>query len=52
MHELLVLFGVLGSLAAILASIALWAPRRLWIKLGALGVTAGDLQALQAKGVV
>lgn len=45
MYELVVLFGVLGSLAAILANIALWAPRRLWIKLGALGVTAVFLPA-------
>ena len=40
MSELFMLFAVLGSLAGILASVALWAPRRLWVKLGALGVTA------------
>ena len=45
MYELLVLFGVLGSLAACLVSIALWAPRRLWIKLGALGTAAVFLPA-------
>lgn len=45
MHELIVIFGILGSLAATLVSIALWAPRRLWIKLGALGVTAVFLPA-------
>ena len=45
MNELLVLFGVLAGLAAVLVSIALWAPRRLWIKLGALGVTAVFLPA-------
>ena len=45
MNELLILFGVLGSLAGILASVALWAPRRIWVKLGALGVTAVFLPA-------
>ena len=45
MNELLILFGALGSLAGILATVALWAPRRVWIKLGALGVTAVFLPA-------
>ena len=45
MHELIVLFGILGSLAAVLVSIALWAPRHLWIKLGALGIAAVFLPA-------
>ncbi len=45
MNELIVLFGVLGGLAAVLASVALWAPRRLWVKLGALTVTAVFLPA-------
>ena len=45
MNEIIVLFGVLGGLAAILVSIALWAPRGTWIKLGALAVTAVFLPA-------
>jgi hypothetical protein len=45
MGELLMLFAVLGSLAGILATVALWAPRRMWVKLGALGVTAVFLPA-------
>ncbi len=45
MNELLMLFGVLGSLAGILVSVALWAPRRIWVKLGALGVTMVFLPA-------
>lgn len=43
MTDLLVLFAVLGALAGILANIALWAPRRLWVKLGALMATAALL---------
>lgn len=43
MTDLLVLFSVLGALAGILANIALWAPRRLWVKLGALATTAALL---------
>ena len=38
MSELLILFAALGSLAAVLVTVALWAPRRLWVKLGALAV--------------
>ena len=45
MNELLMLFGVLGSLAGILVSVALWAPRRFWVKLGALGVAMVFLPA-------
>ncbi len=45
MNELLVLFGVLGGLAALLTTVALWAPRRIWIKLSALGVTVVFLPA-------
>ncbi len=45
MNELLVLYGVLGSLAAVLASVALWAPRRTWVKLGVLVVVAVFLPA-------
>ncbi|MFQ5775518.1 MAG: hypothetical protein ACE5GS_13430 [Kiloniellaceae bacterium] len=45
MNDLLILFAGLGALAAILANIAVWAPRRLWIKLGALATTAVFLPA-------
>lgn len=45
MQDLLVLFAVLAGLAALLANIAIWAPRRLWLKLGALAVTAALLPA-------
>jgi len=45
MNELLMLFGVLSSLAVTLATVALWAPRRVWVKLGALGVTLVFLPA-------
>ena len=40
MTELLALFGFLAALAAILANIALWSPRRVWVKFGALAVVA------------
>lgn len=40
MTELLALFGVLAALAAVLANIAFWSPRRVWVKFGALAVTA------------
>ena len=36
MQDLIPLYVVIGSLAAILANIALWAPRRIWVKIGAL----------------
>lgn len=36
MSELSALFAVLGGLAFILANVAVWAPRRLRVKLGAL----------------
>ena len=45
MNVLLMLFAGLASLAGILVTVALWAPRRLWIKLGALGVTMVFLPA-------
>lgn len=39
--ELLLILGVAaGALAAILVNIAIWAPRRLWIKLAALTTAA------------
>lgn len=45
MQDLLVLFAVLGGLAALLTNIAIWAPRRVWLKLGALAVTTVLLPA-------
>ncbi len=36
----LIFFIVAGVLVAILAKITIWSPRRLWVKLTALGVTA------------
>ncbi len=41
MIELTQFFVLAMVLAAVLTSIALWAPRKLWIKLAALGVMAG-----------
>ena len=38
--EPLVFFVIAGALAALLAKITIWSPRRLWLKLTALGVTA------------
>ncbi|MFQ6018030.1 MAG: hypothetical protein ACE5KF_07520 [Kiloniellaceae bacterium] len=48
MNELITLFAVVGALAAILANIALWAPRRLRIKIGALVTTAAFLPVAYA----
>ena len=36
MTDLFVLAGAAGLLAAVLANIGFWAPRKLWIKLSAL----------------
>ncbi len=36
MHDLIPLYVAIGSLAGILANIALWAPRRIWVKIAAL----------------
>ncbi|MEM7223444.1 MAG: hypothetical protein AAF495_10720 [Pseudomonadota bacterium] len=36
----LLFFVIAGALAAVLAKITIWSPRRLWVKLTALGVTA------------
>ena len=40
MTDLLALFAFLAVLAAILANIAFWSPRRVWVKFGALAVIA------------
>lgn len=45
MNELLVIYSVLGSLAAVLASVALWAPRHTRVKLGVLAVVTVFLPA-------
>ncbi len=45
MNGLLMIFGLLGGLAGILASVALWSPRRVWVKIGVLGVVAVFLPA-------
>ena len=39
MTELTYIFGLVAVLAGLVASISVWAPRRLWIKLCALGAT-------------
>jgi hypothetical protein len=45
MNNLLGFFVVLGGLAAILAQISIWAPRKLWVKVTALVTTALFLPA-------
>ncbi len=40
MRDLIPLFAALGLLAAVLAHIAIWSPRDLWVKVGALATTA------------
>ena len=45
MTELTAVFAVLGGLAFVLANIAIWSPRRLWVKMGALATAAIFLPA-------
>jgi hypothetical protein len=45
MSDLIALFTVLGGLAFVLANIAIWSPRRLWVKIGALATAAIFLPA-------
>lgn len=45
MNELIALFAALGGLAFVLANIAIWSPRRLRVKLGALATVAVFLPA-------
>ncbi len=45
MSELTAVFPVLGGLAFVLANIAIWSPRRLWVKMGALATAAIFLPA-------
>lgn len=40
MTELTYLFGALAVLAGLMTSISIWAPRRLWLKLSAVGTAA------------
>ena len=48
MRDLIPLFATLGLLAAVLAHIAIWSPRNLWIKVGALATTAAFLPVAYA----
>ena len=36
MIELLLLFGIAATLAAVLANVGIWSPRKLWVKLSAV----------------
>lgn len=45
MNELIAIFAALGGLAFVLANIAIWSPRRLRVKLGALATVAVFLPA-------
>lgn len=45
MDDLLLLFSIAGLLAATLGFIAVWAPRRAWLKLSALAAVAAFLPA-------
>ena len=45
MNELIPLFAVNVGLAAVLANIAIWSPRHMWIKLSALATTAAFVPA-------
>lgn len=48
MNELLALFAIVAVLAAVLANIGIWSPRRLWVKLSAVVVVALFLPAAYA----
>jgi hypothetical protein len=48
MKDLIPLFATLGLLAALLAHIAIWSPRNLWIKVGALATTVAFLPVAYA----
>ncbi len=48
MRDLIPLFAALGLLAAILAHIAIWSPRNIWVKLGALATTAAFMPVAYA----
>lgn len=40
MNDLLLLFGLAAALAAILANIGVWSPRKLWVKVAAVAAVA------------
>ena len=48
MKDIIPLFAALGLLAALLAHIAIWSPRDLWIKIGALATTVAFLPVAYA----
>ena len=48
MRDLIPLFSALAVLAVILAHIAIWAPRQLWIKFGALATTVAFMPVAYA----
>ena len=48
MSELTYLFGAAAVLIGAITSISVWAPRQLWIKLGALGVATMLLPSMYA----
>ena len=48
MRDLVPLFASLALLAAVLAHIAIWSPRRIWIKIGALVTTAAFMPVAYA----
>jgi hypothetical protein len=48
MRDLIPFFAALGLLAAILAHIAIWSPRNLWIKVGALATTVAFMPVAYA----
>ena len=45
MSDLFALFGIAAALAAVLANIGIWSPRRLWVKLSAVVAVALFLPA-------
>ncbi len=48
MTELTWLFATIAALTGVMTSISIWAPRHLWLKLGALGTAALFLPAAYA----
>ena len=48
MRDIIPLFATLGLLAVILAHIAIWSPRNLWVKVGALVTTVAFLPVAYA----
>lgn len=48
MKDIIPLFAALGLLAAVLAHIAIWSPRNLWVKVGALATAAAFMPVAYA----